>query len=412
MSTLAGQAVDRVFRNEGRAILATLIEQLRDIDLAEEVLQDAYVTALEKWSTAPLPDRPAAWLLTTARRKALDRIRRRRTGERKLQVLMTEREEHLAAPKALEPVPDDELRLMFTCCHPALSAQAQVALTLSILGGLNTKEIARAFLVPEVTMAQRLVRAKRKIKHAGIPYRVPDASELGERLAGVLAVVYLIFNEGYFPRDGERATRTDLCDEAIRLCRHIVSLLPKAETLGLLSLMVLQHARRDARVDADGVMVRLEDHDRARWRADETQVGLEILNSAIKLRAPGPYQIQAAISALHAEASLAADTDWPQIVLLYRELAAKYPTPVVELNLSVALANLRGPEFALRRIEELSDMDDYQPYFAARADLLRRLQRYGEAVESYDRALALTDNSVVVQFLRRRRRECGVPTEQ
>ena len=388
-------------------MLATLIGQLRDFELAEEVLQDAYVVALEKWATGPLPDRPAAWLLTTARRKALDRIRRRQLGERKLGQLVAELEEHLAAPTVLEPVPDDQLRLIFTCCHPSLSSQARVALTLRTLGGLSTKQIACAFLANEATMAQRLVRAKAKIKHARIPFRVPEAAELGERLAGVLAVVYLIFNEGYFPRDGERATRTDLCEEAIRLGKHIVSLMPEAETLGLLALMLLQHARRDARVDADGVMVALEDHDRARWSPDETRAGLEILNRAIELRAPGPYQIQAAISALHAEAAHAADTDWPQIVLLYRELAAKHPSPVVELNLSVALSNLRGPKFALQRIDGLVGLDDYQPYFAARADLFRRLQRHDEALEAYDRAIALSDNDVVVRFLQRRRLDCG-----
>lgn len=393
-------------------MLATLIRQLGDFQLAEDALQEALEAALVHWTAHP-PERPAAWLLTAARRKALDRLRRGGVAQRKHDELarLAALEHSLAkAPEDAEVIADDTLRLVFTCAHPALSMEARVALTLRTLGGLTTGQIARAFLVPEVAMAQRLVRAKKKIKGAGIPYRVPAPEELPERLDGVLAVLYLIFNEGYFPGEGEDAFREELCREAIRLAVLVTTLTDEPEAEGLVALMLLVHSRRNARLDASGIVAPLEKQDRSSWDSELIAEGRRILHSALARRRPGPYQIQAAISALHAEAVSGAQTDWPQIVLLYRELLSRRPSPVVELNLAVALANLRGAQVALERIDALAGLEAYQPFHAARSEMLRRLGRHREAVEAYDLAIALTDNAPVRRFLEQRRdRQPGDP---
>lgn len=394
--------IETTFREAHGRVLAALIGQLGDFQLAEDALQDALVNALERWSVDGVPRNPAAWLLTAARRRAIDRLRHDAALEHDERVL-----EELAAPEALamdDSIPDERLKLMFTCCHPTLSQEAQVALTLHTLGGLSTPEVARAFLVPVPTMAQRLARARSKIRIAGVPYRVPPAELLPERLSSLLAVIYLIFNEGYVATGGDTLTRRELCAEAIRLSRILVELMPQsAEARGLLALMLLHDARREARLNAAGELVLLEDQDRTRWNQAEIREGIAVLDEALTLREPGPYQVQAAISALHAQAKTADETDWFQIAELYGALAKHNPSVVVQVNRAVALAMAWGPEAGLERLEELqAQAEDYYPYHAARGDLLRRMNQRPAAADAYARALELCGNSAERAYLTRR----------
>lgn len=399
--------IDRVFREEAGRVTAGLIKVLGDFELAQDVVQDAFAIALRRWPKEGVPQRPGAWLTTVARNRALDRIRRRRThAEREEELRRLARAEDALDELLDRELPDERLRLVFTCCHPALVQHAQVALTLSTLGGLSTPEIARAFLTSETTMAQRLVRAKRKIKLAGIPYEVPPASAWPERLASVLAVVYLVFNEGYAATAGEAMIRAELCHEAIRLGRVIAELMPdEPEVHGLLALMLLHDARREARVGPDGELVLLEDQDRSQWNHEQIVLGCAHLDRAMTMRAPGPYQIQAAIAALHGRAPASADTDWPQIAALYGALAQHRPSPIVELNRAVAIAMAHGPEAGLERLDHL-DRDGalagYHLLPAAQADLLRRSGRREEAAAAYRRALALVSNETERRYLSRR----------
>jgi RNA polymerase sigma-70 factor, ECF subfamily len=400
LSAATEDVVDRLFRRESGRAVATLIRAVGSFDLAEDAVQDAFAIALERWPRDGVPDNPGAWITTTARHRAIDRIRREQTGRAK-----SESAEQLRALEGLsdemQEIPDERLRLVFTCCHPALPMESRIALTLRTVGGLSTREIARAFLSPESTVAQRLVRAKKKIREAGIPYRVPPRDLLEERLTGVLAVLYLVFNEGYSATSGADLVRVDLCDEAIWLTRMVDRLLPdQAEARGLLALMLLQHSRRDARTDADGRLVLLEDQDRARWDHEMIDEGLSVLDGALALRGPGPYQLQAAIAALHAQAPRPDDTDWPEIASLYRALATATPSPVVELNRAVAVAMADGPSAGLRLVDALAgELEDYHLFHAARADLLRRLERREEAETAYRRALALVTNPAERAFL-------------
>ncbi|MBI3244393.1 MAG: RNA polymerase sigma factor [Chloroflexi bacterium] len=401
----AAAQIETTFREEHGRVLAALISQLGDFALAEEALQDALVNALERWESDGIPRNPGAWLLTVAKRRAIDHVRRAAMLERKavildLDSLVANQDE----PEMDDSIPDERLKLMFTCCHPTLALEAQVALTLHTLGGLSTQEVARAFLVPAPTMAQRLARARSKIRNAGIPYRVPPADLLPERLEALLAVIYLIFNEGYCATSGDTLTRHELCGEAIRLGRVLVDLLPQsAEARGLLALMLLHDSRRETRLDAAGELVLLDEQDRACWDRAKIHEGTAVLDEALALNDPGPYQVQAAISALHAEAPTAEATDWRQITALYDTLATMTPSPVVEVNRAVAVAMASGAQAGLQMLLRLdSQVDGYYPYHAARADLLRRANQREAAADAYERALALCGNSAERAYLQRR----------
>ncbi len=415
MSTDAVRAaVDAAFRDEWGRVVATLIRTTGDWDLAEECAQDAFTLALRRWPRDGIPGRPGAWLTTAARNRAIDVLRRKAVGAAKLRevaAMSSEPEPPSAGDSDESGVPDDRLRLMFTCCHPALSLEARVALTLRTLAGLTTAEIARAFLSSEPTMAKRLVRAKQKIQNAGIPYRVPPAHLLPERTPGVLGVLYLLFNEGYSATAGADLVRQNLCAEAIRLARVLAALMPdEAEAGGLLALMLLHHARRAARLDARGDLVTLEDQDRGTWDAAEIAEGVSLLNGALRRGQPGPYQVQAAIAACHATAATAQDTDWAQIAGLYEQLARFLPTPVVELNHAVAVGMAQGPAAGLplvAALEASGKLAGYHLLPATRADFLRRLGRRPEAAGAYREALELASTDAERRFLRRRLAETG-----
>ena len=389
-----------VFRAEHGRAVAVLTRVFGDLEIAEDAVQDAFAAAIEKWPRTGVPPSPAGWIITTARNRAIDRLRRESArADKHAQAALLHAEDE---PVEEGAVHDDRLRLIFTCCHPALALNVRVALTLRMLGGLTTAEIARAFLVPEPTMAQRLVRAKAKIRTAGIPYRVPSEADLPERVRGVLAVVYLIFNEGYAASSGESLVRDEMSAEAIRLGRLLVQLMPdEPEAVGLLALMLLQNSRRPARVSLDGALIRLPDQDRELWDRALIAEGQDLVRRCLRRNQPGPYQLQAAINAVHSDAATATDTDWRQILQLYDHLLALEPTPVVALNRAVAVAEVHGPAEALTVIDEL-DLGSYYLFHAIRADLLRLVDRRDEARSAYTSALALTTNEAEQNFLQSR----------
>ena len=402
--TLEKRSLADAFVEHNGPALATLIRILGDFDLAEDALQEAWISAAGHWAGG-LPSNPTAWLITTARRKALDRLRREAAGVRKIAEVARTMPTFAEDEFNLDPetIRDDRLRLIFTCCHPALTLEARIALTLRTLGGLETGEIARAFLVDEAAVAQRIVRAKRKIRDANIPYRVPEDHELPERLPGVLAVLYLVFNEGYSSTSGEALVRTDLCAEAIRLTRLVAGLMPdEPEVIGLLALMLLQDSRSATRQDSAGDLVLLEDQDRLRWDQAEVTEGVALVERALRMRRPGPYQVQAAIAAVHSEAQTSAETRWEEIARLYDVLSTAQPSPVVRLNRAVAHAMAFGPEVGLREMEHIGGLEQYHLYHAARADLLRRLDRTAESRAAYEQALTFATNPAERRFLEKR----------
>jgi RNA polymerase sigma-70 factor (ECF subfamily) len=407
----ADAAVEALYRTDWGRIVAALIGLVGDFEVAEEAAQEAFTAGVNQWRSAGVPEFPRAWMIQTARHKAIDLIRRRKLSSEKETVYAAERMPTIEEPD-FDPgeIPDDRLRLIFTCCHPALALEAQVALTLRTLGGLETEEIARAFLVPPATMAQRLVRAKRKIRDAGIPYTVPGTNEMPERLDAVLTAIYLIFNEGYVATRGGPLVRTDLCAEAIRLGRLVIALLappPPAEANGLLALMLLHDSRREARLDEAGDLVVLEEQDRGRWNRQQIAEALPLVEEAFRA-GPGPFAVQAALAAVHCQAARAEDTDWPEILRLYDLLERLQPSPIVSLNRAVAVAMLQGPQAGLALIDALASagaLDNYHLLDAARADLLRRMGSPAEAAKAYQRALALVSNESERRYLERRLRE-------
>ena len=404
---------EALFRQESGRIIATLIRLTGSFDIAEEAMQEAFASALATWPEKGVPDKPGAWITTVAHRRIIDHVRREQTRREKQDPLLYETELFARAKSQQDPddmtYPDDRLRLIFTCCHPALNQEAQVALTLRTLGGLTTPEIARAFLLPEPTLAQRLVRAKRKIQDARIPYEVPSAQGMPERLESVQAVIYLIFNEGYIATAGDGLIRRDLCAEAIRLGRLLCDLLQnEPENLGLLALMLLHDSRRNARIGPQGELITLEEQDRSLWDRERIAEGIGLVERALLMRGVGPYQLQAAIAAVHAESRIASATDWRQIAALYRELMAIHSSPVVALNHAVAVAMSEGLEQGLTLIERVGssgELDEYHLFHSARADVLRRLERRNEAIQAYRKALELTANKAEQNYLRRRIRE-------